>query len=162
MCFQGRSILEKHISIYTSSDVFWQSHIVGGSARFLLCPTMWSFPSRCSRKCWTVVLPDLHQMISSMCYLEDGILSMLWWSRELGAWWWIHKKVLVCLFVESSFIANISNSLWDRHYDYSLKHRRAFLLASLWAFQVGVSCEDLAPLSQRYREEGEIVTDWLE
>lgn len=49
------------------------------------------------------------------------------------------------LFIKSSFITNISNSLLDRHYNYSLKHKCAFLLLFWWAFRAGGSCEDLAP-----------------
>lgn len=88
--------------------------------------------------------------LDQIALMVKRIRSLIVW-----AWWWIHKKVLVCLFVESSFITNISNSLLDRHYDCSLKHRRAFLLSSSWAFRAGGSCEGWVPLSQCYGEKAE-------
>lgn len=122
-------------------------------------PTMWSLSSRCSRKWWTIVQPDvLHQMISSACCLDDGILSRLLWlmvKRIRGP----DRLSLVvdsqessCVSVESSFIIGVSNFLLNRHYVCSLKHRRAFLLFSSWAFQAGGSCGGLVPLSQCYRK----------
>lgn len=79
----GKTHLCLHISSLSSDSHWWWMCLMISTPPCYV----WSLSSRCSPKWWTVVLPDLHQMIFSMCYLEHGILSrLLWWSRELRAW----------------------------------------------------------------------------
>lgn len=164
VCFQGTSILEKYIFWLSSAILHgWWVCLIST----LLCCV--SLPSRCSHKCWAVVLPEPCQMNPSTCYLEGGILSrLLWWSRELGAWLLgpgggFHMEVLMCLFVESSFITCVSNSILDRLYDCALKHRRfsALLLVSFWSWWFQWRLARYLCLSV-FIEEGKRATDWLE
>lgn len=96
----GKAHLCLHIFSLSSDNHFWWICLISTP-----CYYMWSLSSSCSHKCWTIVLPDLHQMIFSMCYLEDVILSgLLWWSRELRAWLsgpgcgFTRKFLCVCLW----------------------------------------------------------------
>lgn len=115
VCFQGRSTLEK--SIWLSSAILhgWWVCLIST----LFCCVVLTF------KMFTQMLGSCAVRASSdnsWYMLSRGWNLGLWWSRELGVWLpgpagGFHKEVLMCLFVESSFITHVNNSILDRPYD---------------------------------------------
>lgn len=138
------------------------------SAWFLPYSAVWSLLSRCSHRCWAVVLSEPHQMIPSTCYLEDGILSsLLWWSRELGAWLLgpsggFHMEVLTFLFVESSLSPVLVIPFWTGLRTVRWNTGVFFCSPPCKFSELVVPMKAWYLCLSAFIEEGKRATDWLE